>query len=112
MSIFRTIIMSISVLFLIVGSVVSTAAKLGIEYADQQKLHQIVKKVSAINIERDITKLVNFGTRHTLSETKSKTRGIGAARRWIKTEFDKISSKCGGCLKVYFQKETISGERR
>ena len=58
----------------------------------QQALYDIAKNVSAENIEKDITTLVNFGTRHTLSETESDTRGIGAARRWIKSEFDKISA--------------------
>lgn len=82
------------------------------DYVDQQKLHDIVGKVSANNIEKDIRKLVSFGTRHTLSETKSDTRGIGAARRWIKQEFEAISKACGNCLEVYFQKGTISGERR
>ena len=78
----------------------------------QQALYDIAKNVSAENIEKDITKLVNFGTRHTLSETESDTRGIGAARRWIKSEFDKISAECGGCLEVYYQSEVISGEKR
>ena len=78
----------------------------------QQALYDIAKNVSAKNIEKDITTLVNFGTRHTLSETESDTRGIGAARRWIKTEFDKISAECGGCLEVYYQSEVISGEKR
>ncbi|MGB0495330.1 MAG: M28 family metallopeptidase, partial [Kangiellaceae bacterium] len=87
-------------------------SKADIKYTDQQKLHHIVKQVSSKNIEQDIRKLVSFGTRHTLSETKSATRGIGAARRWIKSEFEKISSQCNGCLEVYFQKETISGETR
>ena len=78
----------------------------------QQALYDIAKNVSAENIEKDITTLVNFGTRHTLSETESDTRGIGAARRWIKSEFDKISAECGGCLEVYYQSEVISGEKR
>ncbi|HBL20198.1 MAG TPA: peptidase M28, partial [Alteromonas mediterranea] len=78
----------------------------------QQALYDIAKNVSAENIEKDITTLVNFGTRHTLSETESDTRGIGAARRWIKSEFDKISAACGGCLEVYYQSEVISGEKR
>jgi len=83
-----------------------------VKYTDQQKLHEIVKQVSAANIENDIKKLVSFGTRHTLSDTKSATRGIGAARRWIKAEFEKISKECGECLDVYFQSQTISGEKR
>ena len=75
-------------------------------------LHNIVEQVSAERIEKDIEKLVSFGTRHTLSDTKSDTRGIGAARRWIKAEFDKISAECGGCLQVFYQSKTIKGEKR
>ncbi len=83
-----------------------------LDYQDQQKLHDIANKISAKNIEKDIQKLVSFGTRHTLSETQSNTRGIGAARRWIKQEFEAISKACGNCLDVYFQKDTIAGEER
>ena len=60
--------------------------------------HELVADVSADRIEADIRKLVGFGTRHTLSETESDTRGIGAARRWIEGEFRRISEDCGGCL--------------
>ncbi|WP_371193725.1 M28 family metallopeptidase [Glaciecola sp. SC05] len=87
-------------------------ARNSIVYQDQLALHEIAKSASAKNIEQDITTLVSFGTRHTLSETESDTRGIGAARRWIKAEFDKISADCGGCLEVFYQSEVISGERR
>lgn len=80
--------------------------------SQEQKLYAIAKATSAERIESDITTLVNFGTRHTLSETKSDTRGIGAARRWIKSEFDAISEACGGCLNVYYQSAVVEGERR
>jgi len=83
-----------------------------VSYTDQALLHEIAKDVSANRIEQDIRTLVGFGTRHTLSETESETRGIGAARRWIKEEFEKISVECGGCLEVFFQAKVISGERR
>lgn len=83
-----------------------------VDYVDQQALHDIQAAVSAERIEHDIKKLVSFGTRHTLSETESDTRGIGAARRWIKAEFDRISAECGGCLEVYYQSRVISGEPR
>lgn len=82
------------------------------DYQDQAKLHDIAKAVSPERIEADIRTLVGFGTRHTLSETESDTQGIGAARRWIKNEFEQISQVCGGCLEVYFQAKTISGETR
>lgn len=84
----------------------------GEENTQQRALYDIAEAISPQRIEQDITTLVNFGTRHTLSETKSDTRGIGAARRWIKAEFEKISAECGGCLEVYFQSEVISNEKR
>ncbi|WP_420936160.1 M28 family metallopeptidase [Alteromonas sp. A081] len=82
------------------------------ENTQKAALYDIAASISPDRIEDDITTLVNFGTRHTLSDTESDTRGIGAARRWIKSEFEEISAQCGGCLEVYFQSETISGEKR
>lgn len=78
---------------------------------EQPLLHAIAADVSAERLESDIRKLVGFGTRHTLSETESDSRGIGAARRWIKAEFEQISANCGGCLEVLVISETISDER-
>ena len=74
---------------------------------DDPKIHEIVASVSADRIEADIRTLVGFGTRNTMSDTLSATRGIGAARRWIKAEFDRISDACGGCLTVFFVGETF-----
>ncbi len=74
---------------------------------DDPKMYDIIDAVSSERLEADITALANFGTRHTLSDTVSSTRGIGAARRWIKSEYDKISSECGNCLEVFFQKDLV-----
>ncbi len=52
---------------------------------------EVVARVDAARLRRDIDSLAGFGTRHTLSETASATRGIGAARRWIKAELEKAS---------------------
>lgn len=71
------------------------------------RIYDIINSVSADRIEKDITTLANFGTRHTLSDTISQTRGIGAARRWIKSEFEKISSDCNNCLEVSYQKDLV-----
>ena len=90
----------------------ATSFSAELAYTDQARLHDIAADVSAKRIEQDIRKLVGFGTRHTLSDTQSDTRGIGAARRWIKQEFEKISAACGNCLEVYYQSATISGEKR
>ncbi|MAD96730.1 MAG: peptidase M28 [Flavobacteriaceae bacterium] len=67
------------------------------------RIYDIIQNVSEERLKNDVTTLANFGTRHTLSDTISDTRGIGAARRWIKQEFDNISRDCNGCLEVFFQ---------
>ncbi|MGB5609231.1 M28 family peptidase [Eudoraea sp.] len=71
------------------------------------RLYDIIDNVSSKRIKNDVTTLTNFGTRHTLSDTTSATRGIGAARRWIKSEFEKISEGCNNCLEVFYQKDLI-----
>ena len=80
--------------------------------SEVSKLYDIATTPSPTRIRDDIQTLVDFGTRHTLSETDSTTRGIGAARRWIFSEFEAISKECGGCLEVVYVSDTISGERR
>ena len=80
--------------------------------AEVQQLYAIAAAVSPARIEADIRTLAGFGTRHTLSDTVSDTRGIGAARRWIQAEFETISAACGGCLEVVVQRRVISGETR
>lgn len=72
-----------------------------------QRIYDIINEVSAERIKKDVTTLVNFGTRHTLSDTLSDIRGIGAARRWIKGEFDRISSNCNNCLEVSYQRDLV-----
>ena len=79
-----------------------------------KRLYEIIDNVSADSIEHDIRKLAGFGTRNTFSDTVSDTRGIGAARRWIKSEFENISSNCDNCLDVFYQKNLVTpddGER-
>jgi Zn-dependent M28 family amino/carboxypeptidase len=68
----------------------------------------VVHAVSAQRLEKDIRTLANFGTRNTFSDTVSTSRGIGAARRWIKSEFDKISKDCKNCLEVFYQKDLVT----
>ena len=71
---------------------------------------RIVEEVSAPRIEAIIRKLVSFGTRNSLSETESETRGIGAARRWIKAQLESCSR--GSELKVEFDDHLVeSGPR-
>jgi hypothetical protein len=67
--------------------------------AHQSEIDAIVREISPARIKAYDDKLVSFGTRHTMSDTVSNTRGIGAARRWIKAELE----RCGaGKLDVQF----------
>jgi len=71
------------------------------------RIFDVVGATSAERIQGDIETLVGFGTRNTNSDTLSATRGIGAARRWIKAEYDRISAACGGCLEVFYQRSLV-----
>jgi hypothetical protein len=68
----------------------------------QPQIDQIVREISPQRIQAYIEKLVSFGTRHTMSDTVSETRGIGAARRWIKSELERCGAAGGGRLQVAF----------
>ena len=74
------------------------------------KIYDIINTVSADRIKADVKTLTEFGTRNTFSDTISKTRGIGAARRWIKSEFENISNNCDNCLNVFYQKDFVTKE--
>lgn len=71
------------------------------------RLFEIAKAPNPQSIEKHIKTLTNFGTRSTLSDTISTTRGIGAARRWIHKEFQKISAGCNQCLEVSYLSEVF-----
>ncbi|RXG16120.1 peptidase M28-like protein [Leeuwenhoekiella aestuarii] len=72
------------------------------------RIYGIIGAVSADRIEKDVRTLAGFGTRNTFSDTLSNTRGIGAARRYIKGEFEKTSQNCGNCLDVFYQKDLVT----
>src|SRR5438094_4963820 len=68
------------------------------------KIAAALKEISPQQIQGTIEKLVSFGTRLTLSAQDPGSiaagHGIGAAREWIKSEFERYSRDCGGCLEV------------
>ncbi len=72
------------------------------------RIPDIARAIPAAAMEATVRKLVTFGTRHTLSDTVSTSRGIGAARRWIKSEFDRISAGCGNCLNVQYNRGMLA----
>jgi hypothetical protein len=89
------------------GSSASAAAKKTSAQAKRERdpvIIQVIKDVSPQRVQQTDEKLVSFGTRHTLSvnnpDAANSAQGIVAARNWIKSEFEKISAECNGCLEV------------
>lgn len=74
-------------------------------------LRDIAGAVDSAQLQATLTQLVGFGTRQTLSDTQSKKRGIGAARRWVQSRFEQISKDCAGCLEVITPSQVFTGER-
>jgi hypothetical protein len=58
--------------------------------------------ISPARLRATDSTLVAFGTRNTLSDTSSATRGVGAARRWLHGQLTTIARDCGGCLRVEY----------
>ena len=100
-----------AVAFLALAALPAAAADSQAPSSDHPLLREIAADVSPDELRATIAKLVGFGTRHTLSDTASDTRGIGAARRWVKSRFETIGQACGGCLKIETPTDVVSGER-
>jgi hypothetical protein len=79
--------------------------------ADHPLLHQVARDVRPEALHDTISKLVAFGTRHTLSGNSSPDRGIGAAQAFVKAEFARIGEACGDCLEIQTPSETFTGNR-
>jgi Zn-dependent M28 family amino/carboxypeptidase len=75
-----------------------------LRYTGDPKIAGALQQISAEHIRANIEKLVSFGTRLTLSAQDpaaiASGHGIGAAREWIRSEFERYSKECGGCLEV------------
>ena len=96
---------------LLAASFAATAASAQPSPAEHALLHTLTAEVSPDQQRATIAKLVSFGTRHTLSDTRSDTRGIGAARRWVASQFQAMAKDCGGCLTVETPSEMFTGRR-
>lgn len=86
------------------------ASPLAAQQRDSQ-IAALVRSVSSDSLRSYLTTLVGFGTRHTLSDTTSSTRGIGAARRWIHRKFLEFSRDCSGCLQVGYDSYRMANQR-
>ena len=102
------------VLALILASTVSGAAPEAdgaVSPREQPMLRDIAAAPEAAQLQATVQALVGFGTRHSLSDTRSPKRGIGAARRWTQSRFEAIGRDCGACLSVVTPSQTFTGER-
>jgi hypothetical protein len=82
----------------ILVSIVAIAA-----HAQCADVPAFVAQLDAPRMYATVEKLVSFGTRHTLSDTVSTTRGIGAARRWIFDELTRYAAASNGRMTVAYQ---------
>jgi len=76
----------------------------------------MLAEISPESVKLDVESLVKFGTRHTLSDTESETRGIGAARRWILGQLEQTSRRSGrggdDAMRVFFDEHTYGPDQR
>ncbi len=107
-----SIMLAVAIAFVLVTTPVMAQSAESLPAGVTPVLHDIAAAPSPERLRQDVEKLVSFGTRHSLSDTRSDSRGIGAARRWIEAEFNRISERCGGCLEVMTVSGTIAGEER
>ena len=81
-------------MYRLVVSAVATVAVAACSRAQpgaDQRVFQLIEAVSPSRLGENVRALAGFGTRHTLSETASPDRGIGAAREWIVRELQRTS---------------------
>ena len=90
---------------------VALAASASAAESPDVALPAIAGEVDPQALHATVSRLVAFGTRHTLSDTRSDTRGIGAARRWTQARFEAISRECGGCLEIVTPSQVVKGKR-
>lgn len=93
------------------GAIASMSAALAVSAVAQDEIRarivSAVAEVDAGRIEATVRKLCSFGTRHILSRTDSDTEGTGAARRWLKAEYERVAATSDGRMTVRLQEATL-----
>jgi Peptidase family M28 len=99
----------------IASALLGLALAAGAAQAQERRDPRVVSLVQRIEAQRlaaTVARLVSFGTRHTLSETGSATRGIGAARTWLAGEFAALSRAPSSRLKTFEDRFTAEPGKR
>lgn len=76
------------------------------------EIEGMVREVSADSLRAYVNKMVSFGTRHTLSSTTNKKRGIGAAREWVVQKFNEFAKQSNGRLTAFVDTTTLEPDGR
>lgn len=87
------------------AAAVSTGVTIGLKR--DPKIVAALREISAARIRETDTFLARLGSRHTMGDTVSSTRGPGAARRYLFAKLNRYSQECGGCLRVSYQAELV-----
>ena len=99
--------------FLLTGSLFFTSTTFAQNIVNRDpQIDAMVQQVSADTLKAYIDKLVSFGTRHTLSSTTDKRRGIGAAREWVVQKFNEYARSSGGRMTAYVDTVTLQPDGR
>ena len=72
----------------------------------------MVSQISSDSLQSYINSLVSFGTRHTLSTTTDKKRGIGAAREWVVQKFRQFATGSNGRMTAFVDTTTLAPDKR
>ena len=76
------------------------------------EIEAMVKEISVDSLTQNLTKLVSFGTRATLSNQSSSVKGIGAARAWILSRFNDYAKASNGRLSAFIDTTTYNADKR
>lgn len=76
--------------------------------ADNAEIRRLLEAISADSLRSYVASLAGFETRHSISDTSSAVKGIGAARRWLRQKLQSFSQASGGRLQVYYDDFTTT----
>lgn len=76
------------------------------------QIEKMVKQINADSLKSYINQMVAFGTRNTLSNQSSATRGIGAARQWVLNKFTSFIPTSNGKLSAFIDTITYKPDGR
>ncbi len=104
--------MRYAILLVCLFGTASTFGQDNLQVKKNDLVQTMLSEVSPDSIRQYVEKLVSFGTRHSLSETESDVRGIGAARRWVLAKFKEFSAASGNRLKAELDPFIVPAGRR